>query len=296
MSLTSFQPSFWDPQDPQEKLMQEIPMLGRLAKTVPWEDFRRLLESIFDKEGKSPVGRKHTDVIIMFKLLVLQQYLNCSDMRLEFHVRHNLCLRYFVGLGVEDSVPDAKTVWVFRRRIQQAGIAEQLFHLFNDHLKREGLAPCGGQIIDSTIIPVPKQHNRREENAAIKRGELPQGWEDNPARLRQKDQDARWTKKNQASHYGYKTSISIDATHGLIRSYEITPAKCTTVRCCLPSWMGRTQIPWSGLMQLIGAKQWRHSYRMLAMRAEFRKKGSAITQSLMRQKRGIENAPRSAAG
>ena len=93
MSLTSFQTSFWDPQDPQEKLMQKNPILGRLAKTVPWEDFRRLLESIFDKEGKSPVGRKHTDVIVMLKLLVLQQYLNCSDMRLELQVRHNQCLR-----------------------------------------------------------------------------------------------------------------------------------------------------------------------------------------------------------
>ena len=224
MSPTSFQPSFWDSQDPQEKLMQENPTLGRLAKAIPWEDFRRLLESIFDKEGKSPVGRKHTDVSIMFRLLVLQQYLNCSDMRLEYQVRNNQCLRYFVGLGVEDSVPDAKTVWVFRRRIQQAGIAAQLFHLFNDHLKNEGLAPCGGQIIDSTIIPVPKQHNRREENAAIKRGELPHRWEDNPARLRQKDLDARWVKKNQASYYGYKNSISIDAGYGLIRSYEITPA------------------------------------------------------------------------
>ena len=170
------------------------------------------------------MGRKHTDVIIMFKLLVLQQYLNCSDVKLESQVRHNLCLRYFVGLGVKDSVPDAKTVWVFRKRIQRAGIAAQLFHLFNDHLKTEDLAPCGGQIIDSTIIPVPKQHNQREENAAIKRGELPHRWEDNPARLRQKDQDARWTKKNQASYYGYKNSISIDAAYGLIRSYEITPA------------------------------------------------------------------------
>ena len=118
MSPTSFQPSFWDPQDSQEKLMQEIPFLGRLAAAIPWESFRPLLESIFEREGKSPVERKPIDVIIMFKLLVLQQCLNCSDMRLEFHVRNNLCLRYFVGLGVEDSVPDANTVWVFRRRIQ----------------------------------------------------------------------------------------------------------------------------------------------------------------------------------
>ena len=116
----------------------------------------------------------------MFRLLVLQQCLNCSDMRLEFQVRNNLCLRYFVGLGVKDSVPAAPTVWVFKKRIQRAGIAEQLFHLFNDHLKREGLAAGGGQIIDSTIIPVSKQHNRREENAVIKRGSSPRGGRTTP--------------------------------------------------------------------------------------------------------------------
>ena len=139
MPQISFQPSFWDPQDPQDKLMQEMPFLGHLAAAVPWENFRPLLESTFEREGKSPVGRKRIDVIIMFKLLILQQCLNCSDVRLEFQVTHNHCLRYFVGLGVEDSVPDANTVWLFKRRIQRAGIAGQLFHLFSDHLKREGL-------------------------------------------------------------------------------------------------------------------------------------------------------------
>ena len=145
-------------------------------------------------------------------------------MRLEFEVTYNLCLRYFVGLGVEDLFLMPTPYSSSRGGSSRAGIAEQLFHLFSDYLKREGLAACGGQIIDSTIIPVPKQHNRREENAAIKQGELRQGWEDNPARLRQKDRNTRWTKKNQASYYGYKNSISIDASCGLVRSYEITPA------------------------------------------------------------------------
>ena len=99
MPQISFQPSFWDPQDPQEKLMQEIPFLGRLAEAVPWEDFRTLLESTFEREGKSPVGRKLIDVSIMFRLLVLQQCLNCSDMRLEFQVKHNLLSALLCGLG-----------------------------------------------------------------------------------------------------------------------------------------------------------------------------------------------------
>ena len=42
--------------------------------------------------------------------------------------------------------------------------------------------------------------------------------------MRQKDLDARWVKKNGMSHYGYKISISIDATHGFIRRFAITPA------------------------------------------------------------------------
>ena len=155
MSQTSFQPSFWDPQDPQEKLMQENPILGRLVAAIPWEDFRPLLESIFEREGKSPVGRKRTDVIIMFKLLGLQQYLNCSDMRLEYQVRHNLCLRYFVAWGWRILFLMPRPYGVFRRRIQQAGIEEQLFHLVSAHLKREGLAAYGRQNIDSTIIPSP---------------------------------------------------------------------------------------------------------------------------------------------
>ena len=75
MSQISFQPSFWDLQDPQEKLiLRVITILGRLAVAVPWENFRQLLEIIFDKEGNTPVGRKLTDVQpIMFTLLLLQQ-------------------------------------------------------------------------------------------------------------------------------------------------------------------------------------------------------------------------------
>ncbi len=83
----------------------------------------------------------------------------------------------------------------------------------------------GGQIIDATLVPVPKQRiSRGPENEAIKRGQLPDGWADKSERLRQKELDARWVKKNGISHYGYKNSICIDAEHGFIRRDAITPA------------------------------------------------------------------------
>ncbi len=53
---------------------------------------------------------------------------------------------------------------------------------------------------------------------------MPQGWDDTPDRLQQKDLDARWVKKNGINYYGYKNSICIDKEHGFIRRYALTPA------------------------------------------------------------------------
>ena len=82
----------------------------------------------------------------------------------------------------------------------------------------------GGQIIDASIVAVPKQHNRRDENTKIKEGETPEGWKSKPAKRSQKDTDARWTKKHGQSHYGYKNHLNVDRGHKLVRRYKVTDA------------------------------------------------------------------------
>ena len=42
--------------------------------------------------------------------------------------------------------------------------------------------------------------------------------------MRQKDTDARWTKKNQETHFGYKNHINADAKNKLIRAYAVSAA------------------------------------------------------------------------
>jgi transposase, IS5 family len=66
-------------------------------------------------------------------------------------------------------------------------------------------------------VSAPKQRNSCEENEAIKAGKTPEGWEEKPAMNAQKDKDARWTKKNDRSLYGYKNHISADRNHSLLR-------------------------------------------------------------------------------
>jgi IS5 family transposase len=157
-------------------------------------------------------------------MLVLQQLFNLSDLELEFQVNDRRSFEEFVGLGVMNSIPDATTVAFFRDRLLKAGVIEELFEMFESYLRSQGLQARGGQIIDATLVPVPKQRNTREENEEIKAGRLPEGWDKNPDRLRQKDLDARWVKKNDINYYGYKNSICIDVDHGFIRRYAVTPA------------------------------------------------------------------------
>ena len=82
----------------------------------------------------------------------------------------------------------------------------------------------GGQIIDASIVAAPKQRNSREHNEAIKRGQTPESFTANLAKLRQKDRDARWTKKHGRSYFGYKNHVSVDRRHKLIRRYTVSDA------------------------------------------------------------------------
>ena len=127
-------------------------------------------------------------------------------------------------LGIEDSIPDATTLWLFREKLAKAGLIEKLFDRFDQHLAAKGYIARGGQMVDATIVPVPTQRNSRDENEAVKAGRIPQEWYNKPAKLRQKDRDARWTKRHGRSFFGYKNHVNADAKHKLIRRYEVTDA------------------------------------------------------------------------
>jgi IS5 family transposase len=131
-------------------------------------------------------------------------------------------------------VPDAKTVWLFRERLKGLNLVDVLFGRFHDQLAAQGYVARAGQMVDATpstglrtgFVEAPRQRNTREENAQLKAGEVPEAW-DQPeakAKRRQKDTEARWTKKNEEKHYGYKNHINADQQHKLIQSYAVTPA------------------------------------------------------------------------
>lgn len=201
--------------------------LLKIDEAVLWEGFRGRLEEVWRKplsERKSKAGRKPWDALVIFKSIVLCELYNLSDDQLEYQLRDRLSFIRFLGLGLEDPVPDAKTIWLYREQLAQAEVIEGLFDEFDGQLKARGYLAMGGQIIDASIVPVPKQRNSRDDNAKIKVGEVPEDWTGQPTKRRQKDTDARWTKKHGKSHYGYKNHVNIDRRHKLVRRYDVTAA------------------------------------------------------------------------
>lgn len=206
------------------KLEQKKDLLVRLGEVIEWEAFRASLEIVHQKPRKSKAGRKTHDVILMFKMLVLQQLYNISDDELEYQVNDRLSFMRFLGLSIGDVVPDATSVWLFRKQLGELGLIESLFEQFDGYLRGHGYQAKGGQIIDATLIPVPKQHQRKQETEQLEAGEIPTEWTEHPKRFEQRDLEARWTKKHGKSYFGYKSHISIDVEYGFIRRYAITDA------------------------------------------------------------------------
>ncbi len=184
--------------------------LETIERLVPWESFRADIEVVVltpDQAKKSSAGRKPFDAILMFRMLVLQSLYNLSDEQVEYQVGDRLSFTRFLRLGIEDRIPDGTTLWLFREKLAKAGLMEKLFDRFDRHLGAKGYIARGGQIIDASIVAVPTQRNTRDENKAIKGGRTPACWEEKPAKNRQKDKDARWTKKHGQSFYGYKNHV-----------------------------------------------------------------------------------------
>ena len=86
-------------------------------------------------------------------------------------------------------------VILFREKLTKAGAIGPLFERFDATLRQSGYIAMAGQIVDASLIAAPRQRNTQDEKKAIKDGRIPDNWKDKPAKLRQKDRDARWTVK-----------------------------------------------------------------------------------------------------
>jgi transposase, IS5 family len=125
------QPGFFDIDEQYVALSAAGDPLDRLGGVIEFELFRPWLLAALRRSDRSRGGRPPYDAVLMFKILVLQALYNLSDDQAEYQIRDRLSFMRFLGLGLCDQVPDAKTIWLFRELLVRAGAMEGLFARFD---------------------------------------------------------------------------------------------------------------------------------------------------------------------
>jgi IS5 family transposase len=162
----------------------------------------------------------------MFKIILLQRLYNLSDEQMEFQLNDRLSFKRFTGLEFSHKVPDTNTIWTFKEKLKENDNERKLFDCFYKALEEQKLIIAEGKMVDASFHEAPRQRNSREENKELKEGSIPQEWEaeKHKHKLSHKDTDARWTKKNNQTYYGYKNHVKADVGSKLIDNYTVTDA------------------------------------------------------------------------
>jgi len=177
--------------------------LDRLSGLVKWYRFEKVIGYLRDET--SP-GRPGYPVLVLFKALLVQSLYGLSDRELEEALDDRLSFRRFVGLSLEEPVPDHTVLNRFRNRLSGEGLLEKLFAELDRQLEIAGVVLKRGTMLDATLI----------EAASAPPGD----------RRAAKDPDAAFTRRQGkgGSSYGYKAHVGVDQGSGIIRSVITTPA------------------------------------------------------------------------
>ena len=197
---------------------------------IDWAKIKQMLdEAMPDKTQTQKGGRPPYDKLLLFKICLLQSRYGLSDEQAEFQINDRLSFQRFLGLGLTSKVPDQNTIWTFKEHLTNSCIERDIFHAFVEQLEELGIVTREGTLIDATFVEVPRQRNTREENKKVKQGEIPEDWDDK--KRSHKDTDARWTKKNNETYFGWKNHTKVDKDSKIVTTFVVTSANVHDSQC-----------------------------------------------------------------
>jgi transposase len=161
--------------------------LERLDRTLDWVPLEKALQAMYP----ATTGRPPCAPLALFKMSLLQHCYGLSDPQCEELVSDRLSWRRFVGLGLQDAVPDETTLVRFRQRLREHGLHENLLALVNRQLQTKGLILKTCTLVDATLLQAARRAPAKDDQTSG-------------------DGDAGYTVKKGQPHYGYKAHVAVD--------------------------------------------------------------------------------------
>ena len=175
--------------------------LERLDRALDWKPIETALQAMYP----ATTGRPPCAPLALFKMSLLQHCYGLSDPQCEELVSDRLSWRRFVGLGLQEAVPDETTLVRFRQRLREHGLQEKLLQLANRQIEAQGMILKTCTLVEATLIQAARR--------APTKGDQSGG-----------DGNAGYTVKQGQPHYGYKAHVAVDEKHTLIRQVTLTAA------------------------------------------------------------------------
>ena len=235
-----------------DQMIDSDNLLLKLNHLVNWDELSELLNKKLGKAQEVVAGKPSYDYLSMYKILLLQQWHNLSDPKMEESLKTRIDFMWFTGFGlasVDFAVPDETTICRFRGKLVKHNILDKLLKLVNRQLERHNLKVkiTNGAILDATLIeaavnskakPNVIVEDRKEEDnnsggADVNKpveDQLPKVLKANQQTEIEIDKDAKWLKKRNKNVFGYKNFVTTDTTDGYIESVEVTPANVSEIR------------------------------------------------------------------
>ena len=181
--------------------------LSQISDLIDWAPIRQILDEMYDNKSEKG-GRPNCDVILMFKILILQQWFGLNDLEVERQMADRISFMSF--LGFPNPIPDSRTIWLFKERISNTGKDKVVWAELQRQLDAMGLRVKRGTIQDATFIESDPGSSKKPHNEGSKT---------------RRSRDGTWAKKGKETHFGYKLHQKTDIDYGLIREIETTTAK-----------------------------------------------------------------------
>jgi IS5 family transposase len=172
--------------------------LEKLDRAMDWKPIEAALHKMYPARTGHPP-------LVLFKMSLLQHCYGLSDPQCEEMVADRLSWRRFVGLGLQDKVPDETTLVRFRQRLLQYGQQEKLLQLVNHQLEEKELILKTCTLVDATLLQAARRAPAKQDKDGG-------------------DGDAGYTIKGGQPHYGYKAHLAVDESNTLIRQATLTSA------------------------------------------------------------------------
>lgn len=186
--------------------------LGEIDKIVNWMALVNIA-GVLDKSRTQRGGRKPFSIEGKLRMLFLQFLYNLSDQELEDQLIDRMSFQKFVGIALDEEIPDFVTLWRFKEALIKHNLMNRIFSSITKQLELKGLLIKKGTAVDATIIKSSNKPLSKEQRTRL---------EEKPSA--QIDTDAKSTEKNNKKYFGYKGHIGLDIESKIIRKRSFTPA------------------------------------------------------------------------